>query len=310
MRSSKPPRASVTALSLVTRSSTAISLFCRNTWHCGLTDNVRGSRSWSRLLARVCGKSIGTPTVSNGAETMKMMSSTSITSTIGVTLISLITARRRCRRLEFDAAALAVLSPMAASSPFVDLPRQDRGEFVGKPFEALRLFVHLGSELVVENCCRDGGHQTDRGRKQRLRNAGRDYRKRGIFRRRDRLKAGHDPPDRAEQADERPRRADRCQHQKPALEPLDFPRDRHLHDLFDAHLQARKRTHLGFEAALPFAHGGDEQRRHRIRRSLGERAVKLLERLTRPEILFESIHRMTAAIKQHRLVDDDRPHPD
>src|ERR1700741_702158 len=102
---------------------------------------------------------------------MKMMSSTSITSTIGVTLISLITARRRCRRLEFDAAALALLSPMTILSPFVDLPRQDRAEFVGKAFEALRLFVHLGSELVVEDRCRDGGHQADRGSKQRLRDA-------------------------------------------------------------------------------------------------------------------------------------------
>ena len=38
--------------------------------------------------AAVLGKSSGTPTVSSGAVTMKMTSSTSITSTIGVTLIS------------------------------------------------------------------------------------------------------------------------------------------------------------------------------------------------------------------------------
>ena len=40
--------------------------------------------------ALVCGRSTGTPTVSSGAATMKMTSSTSITSTIGVTLISAI----------------------------------------------------------------------------------------------------------------------------------------------------------------------------------------------------------------------------
>ena len=40
--------------------------------------------------AAVFGSSIGTPTVSSGAATMKMISSTSITSTIGVTLISAI----------------------------------------------------------------------------------------------------------------------------------------------------------------------------------------------------------------------------
>ena len=50
-------------------------------------------------MAWVCGRSIGTPTVSSGADTMKMISSTSMTSTIGVTLISLITGLRRCRRL-------------------------------------------------------------------------------------------------------------------------------------------------------------------------------------------------------------------
>jgi hypothetical protein len=38
--------------------------------------------------AWVCGRSTGTPTVSNGAVTMKTTSSTSMTSTSGVTLIS------------------------------------------------------------------------------------------------------------------------------------------------------------------------------------------------------------------------------
>ena len=54
------------------------------------TDTVRGSLSPWMGLARVSGSSIGTPTVSSGAVTMKTMSSTSITSTKGVTLISLI----------------------------------------------------------------------------------------------------------------------------------------------------------------------------------------------------------------------------
>ena len=40
------------------------------------------------VVARDFGRSSGTPTVSSGAVTMKMTSSTSITSTIGVTLIS------------------------------------------------------------------------------------------------------------------------------------------------------------------------------------------------------------------------------
>ena len=53
-----------------------------------------GFWSWSSALARLSGRFTGTPEVSSGAVTMKMISSTSITSTSGVTLISAIAARR------------------------------------------------------------------------------------------------------------------------------------------------------------------------------------------------------------------------
>ena len=56
----------------------------------GFTVMVMGSFSWLSALAWVFGRSTGTPTVISGAATMKMMSSTSITSTSGVTLISAI----------------------------------------------------------------------------------------------------------------------------------------------------------------------------------------------------------------------------
>ncbi len=60
---------------------------------------VSGSScSVGRAAAAVFGSSTGTPTVSIGAATMKMISSTSITSTIGVMLISLIAADRPPRR--------------------------------------------------------------------------------------------------------------------------------------------------------------------------------------------------------------------
>ena len=61
------------------------------------TEIVSGSLLLSSCLPCDCGNSIGTPTVSSGAATMKMMSSTSITSTIGVTLISLMGAERHAR---------------------------------------------------------------------------------------------------------------------------------------------------------------------------------------------------------------------
>src|SRR5580700_8278094 len=125
---------------------------------------------------------------------MKTMSSTSITSTMGVTLISLMTARRRWRRLPTWTVAIG-LPAMAPSPPLVDLARQDRGELVGKSLKPLRLLVHLGDELVIENGRRDGGNKADCGRKQRLRDARGDHRQGGTLRAGDRLKARHDAPD-------------------------------------------------------------------------------------------------------------------
>src|SRR4051794_5169844 len=235
MRSSMPPRASVTAFSLGTSSSTGISEFCRKTCPLSLTEMASGSLSWSSPLACVCGKSMGTPTVSSGADTMKMISSTSITSTMGVTLISLITARRPRRPRPAPPALIAIASSLPA---LVDLPRQDRRELAGKALQALALPVHFGDELVVENGRRNGGNQADCGRKQRLCDAWRHHRQRSILRGRDRLEAGHDAPDRAEQADEGAGRANRGQNQKPAFQPLHLARYGHVHHLFDAHLQA------------------------------------------------------------------------
>jgi hypothetical protein len=56
----------------------------------GLTETVIGCVSAFMAFACVSGRSIGTPTVIIGAATMKMMRRTSMTSTSGVTLISLI----------------------------------------------------------------------------------------------------------------------------------------------------------------------------------------------------------------------------
>src|SRR3954453_9714943 len=235
MRSSKPPRASVIAFSFGTSSFIATSVSLMKILPLMSTDSCSGVLSCSRLLAWVCGKSRGTPTVRSGAETMKMINSTSMTSTIGVTLISAITALRRPRRPP-PAVPPEVIpmisdpkSPLAAlaSCPLVDLARQDRGKLVGKPLQPLRLPVHLRGELVVENCRRNCGDQADRGGKKRFRNAGRDHRQRGVLRGCDRREARHDAPDRAEQADKGTCGSHGGEHQKPPLQPLDLARDRH-----------------------------------------------------------------------------------
>src|SRR5258708_29380798 len=103
---------------------------------------------------------------------MKMISNTSMTSTIGVTLISLITGLRRCRRLPNDPEcapplAMAMTSVPLLRAALVDLTRQNRRELVGEALHTLALPVHLGDELVIENRRRDGGDKADCGRKQR-----------------------------------------------------------------------------------------------------------------------------------------------
>ena len=60
-------------------------------------ETVSGGWLSFTAAASVLGSSSGTPAVSSGAEIMKMISSTSITSTKGVTLIS-DSAERRPRR--------------------------------------------------------------------------------------------------------------------------------------------------------------------------------------------------------------------
>src|SRR3954470_5145112 len=165
MRSSWPPRACVIACSFGTSSSILIAEFCSQTSPLVLTDTVSGSLSLSSDFALVCGRSIGTPTVNSGADTMKMISSTSITSTIGVTLISAITGLRLCLRPPPETPALP--RPIGTALPaLVDLPRQDRGELVGETFQPLRLPVHLGDKFVIENRRRDGGKKADRRREQ------------------------------------------------------------------------------------------------------------------------------------------------
>src|SRR5689334_18855872 len=312
--SNPPPRASAIALSLSTSWSIGVASapLCRKISPLRLTETVNGSWSWLMLLALVCGRSTGTPTVSSGAETMKMISSTSMTSTIGVTLMSLMTPWRRWRRLP-TAFPTVPLMPMRsgprAHSALVDLPRQDGGKLVGEPLHPVCLLVHLGREFIIKNGRRYGRHEADRGGEQGLGDARGDHRQRGILRLGDRLEARHDAPDGAEQADERARRADRRQDEEPALQPLDLARDGHVHHLLDPHLKARERARLPLEAALPFAHGCDKERAHRRVRARGERAVEVLERLARPEGLLELVHVTPGPAIEDGLVDHDGPHP-
>src|SRR5579863_4495004 len=133
---------------------------------------------WFWLLiapASVFGSCTGTPAVSSGAEIMKMIRSTSITSTSGVTLISdsarRLRPRRRPRRWLEESSDRAI-----GSHPLGQAPRDRRGQFVGEAFEAAGEPAGVGGELVVGDIGGDRGRQPDGGGEQGLGDRGRDHR--------------------------------------------------------------------------------------------------------------------------------------
>ena len=151
-------------------------------------------------VCRATGRLTSTPRCNIGAATMKMMSSTSITSTSGTTLIS--------ARLVDDASSAArrVRPPPGSASPSASLgevPLGDVQELEREVVHLRRVRLHLRGEVVIEV---DGRNRREQARRP-WRSAPRRCPAR---RRRDRSSPGsrcsknavHDAPHRAEQADE------------------------------------------------------------------------------------------------------------
>src|SRR5262245_7731027 len=153
----------------------------------------------------VCGRSTSFPLRICGAMTMKMMSSTSTTSTSGVTLIAdwircaltgrMDRPRDRLRSLEQDVHDLG------------------RG-LVHLDLEA----IELTRELVERYDSRDRDEDAERRRDQRVRDAAGDRGHAAGARGRDALESVDDPDHRAEEADEGSRGADRRQEAEAALQ--------------------------------------------------------------------------------------------
>src|SRR4029079_13946229 len=138
------------------------------------------------------GSSRGIPSWSMGAATMEMMSSTSMTSTSGVTLISARGGRRRpLAEPTTRAATASAPSPLQAvqevGDELVDA-HVDEAEPVGK--------------VVVGDDSGDGGGQAGGGGPQGLRDPRRVGGQRRRARGADPQEGLHDPPHRAEEADE------------------------------------------------------------------------------------------------------------
>src|SRR3989344_1194087 len=138
-----------------------------------------------------------TPDGSRGALTMKMISSTSITSMKGTMLISLRVRRRRP-------------PPRALSSAISQAPSAHRDGDA----------VDVAGEAVVGQHRRDGGEQADGRGDQGLGDAGGHGGQRHLLHVRHAGEGVHDPPDGAEQADVRGHRAHRAQEVEPGLDDV------------------------------------------------------------------------------------------
>src|SRR3954466_12295756 len=147
------------------------------------------------------GSLTATPCCSIGVMSIMMMSSTSMTSTSGVTLISDLTPPLVLPR-SIDIDDLLLPRPLCVLDEVVD--------------ELRRRVVHLDVEVldarrqvVVDPSDRNRDDQTERGLDERFRNTLRHCAETGRAGRADALERGDDADDGAEQSDERGGRADR-----------------------------------------------------------------------------------------------------
>src|SRR5512145_1798741 len=129
-----------------------------------------------------------------GAVTMKMMRSTSITSTSGVTLISL-SVWRPPPPVDM-ATALSPRRPEEVAPDDVEEVVREVGHLAVEDPDLRR-------EVVVGDDGRDGGEEADGGGDERLADGAGDGGEVGVPHPVDVVERVHDPPDRAEEADER-----------------------------------------------------------------------------------------------------------
>src|SRR5437868_8558554 len=131
----------------------------------------------------VCSCGAALPTVgrlmidgaTSGAVTMKITSSTSITSMYGTTLMSAIARRERPPRM------LDRMGLPAMACSLLGLTLQDVRELFDEGLEADREAVDVVRVAVVRDHRRNRGEQADRGGDERLGDARRDVRERGLL---------------------------------------------------------------------------------------------------------------------------------
>src|SRR2546426_3180197 len=218
---------------VTSRSSTIWPLASRcrilNPWSARTKISIGTTRGW--LALSTVGRSMMAG-VTSGAVTMKITSSTSMTSTYGTMLMSCIGPRLRRR------AGMALLHRLAM---------EDVGELLHEALEAVAQALDVVRVAVVRHHRRDGGKQADRRGDERLGDAGRHLRERRLLDVREAAKGVHDAPYRAEQADVGTHRSRRGEKGQMALEEI------HLALKGGAHRAPRPVDHVArvAAAALP-----------------------------------------------------------
>src|SRR5581483_10946897 len=163
-------------------------------------------------------------TVASGAATMKMISSTRMTSMKGVTLISCWISRSSPPERVPRRTAMALLR---GPQPGHAMAAADHQKQLGRGIAEQRLVAaDHPRQMIVDHDRRDRGDQTDCGGEQRLGNAGRDHCKIGGVGFGDADEGVHDAPHRSEEADKGCGGANGRENAGPARH---LPRHRRLH---------------------------------------------------------------------------------
>src|SRR5262245_28008716 len=224
------------SFSLVARScSTTGFAFRKNEPSFETASTVCSCVSGLSVVFWACGSFTATPCCNIGATSIMMMSSTSMTSTSGVTLMSALTPpfapprsiamtkSPNCGSRISDCGLIVdSMNPQSA----IPNPQCGLGRLLDEVVDELRRrVVHLDVEvldarrqIVVDPDGRNRDDQTDRGLDERFRNTDRNRADAGRTAGADALERVDDADDRAEQSDERRRGADRGERRNALLQ--------------------------------------------------------------------------------------------
>src|SRR3954470_7959635 len=269
------------------------------------------SGSWTRsgrFWALAFGSATSTPWWSMGAAIMKMMSSTSITSTRGVTLMSAITGSSSPSPLP----KLKAISP----GPLGEIPLGQVEEFEHEVVHPRAQPAHVLGEVVVGDEGGNGGGEAGGGVDQRLGDAGGHGHDRGRALEADVVEGLHDAPHRAKKADERGGGGGGGEEARPAGHRLqldvDGPRQRPFEggdrgDAVSPFLARPLRRRGVLDLTVDFGVARLEDAHERRGAELAGDGVDLAEALAAVEGLHELLALPAGAAEVHQLAEDDGP---